>query len=288
MVAWKGTGLAVLAELSDTRAEHDGTSQSGHTTGSVNHAGTSEVDVAIAPVQRVPELGEPAATPGPCTEQRVVDGAAEQAPDHERLELPALSHRPGRDGGRGVHEGHHVEEERSRCAGIGKVGTVEPGAGPAALPQEHPVTGTDESATSSVVEAIVEAREQVAIATEHERPTHEEEADEPEEEDRQVRAHHVGGVLGPAEAGLDQREAGLHEDDQCRTDDDPQQVARLDGVIGGCSNSFEVGRRGLLGKGLSEGGPAKGKQCACTDEGANSDPLGVQGNSPCVRGLNGR
>ena len=36
--------------------------------------------------------------------------------------------------------------------------------------------------------------------------------------------HHVRGVLGPAEAGLDQREARLHEDHQHGADDDPQQV----------------------------------------------------------------
>ena len=36
--------------------------------------------------------------------------------------------------------------------------------------------------------------------------------------------HHVGRVLGPAEAGLDEREARLHEDHQHGADDDPQQV----------------------------------------------------------------
>ena len=36
--------------------------------------------------------------------------------------------------------------------------------------------------------------------------------------------HHVRRVLGPAEAGLDEREAGLHEDDEHRADDDPEQV----------------------------------------------------------------
>ncbi len=39
--------------------------------------------------------------------------------------------------------------------------------------------------------------------------------------------HHVGGVLGPAEAGLDEREARLHEDDEHRADDDPEQVDLL-------------------------------------------------------------
>ena len=37
--------------------------------------------------------------------------------------------------------------------------------------------------------------------------------------------HDVGGVLRPAESGLDQGEAGLHEYDEHRADDDPEQVA---------------------------------------------------------------
>ena len=36
--------------------------------------------------------------------------------------------------------------------------------------------------------------------------------------------HHVGRVLRPAEAGLHEREPGLHEDHQHRADDDPQEV----------------------------------------------------------------
>ncbi len=57
----------------------------------------------------------------------------------------------------------------------------------------------------------------------------------------------MGGVLGPAEAGLDQREAGLHEDDQHCPDDDPEQVDlltqrgdRLDRVnVLGCGRTGE-------------------------------------------------
>ena len=63
----------------------------------------------------------------------------------------------------------------------------------------------------------------------------EEEADEPEPEDGEVRAHHVGGVLGPAEAGLHEREPGLHEDHQDRADDHPEHVRAArqcsDGVL---------------------------------------------------------
>ena len=85
---------------------------------------------------------------------------------------------------------------------------------------------------NGLVEAEVEPGS-VAVAAEHEREADEEEADEAEAEDGEVGADHVGGVLGPAEAGLDQGEAGLHEDHQRGADDDPEQVAGLDGVVGG-------------------------------------------------------
>ena len=88
----------------------------------------------------VAELGEPAAAPGPGAEQRVVDGAAEEAPPDERLPLPPLGHRAGRDGRHRVHERHHVEEERHATGGVEGLA----GAGPAALPQEHPVARAEE------------------------------------------------------------------------------------------------------------------------------------------------
>ena len=61
-------------------------------------------------------------------------------------------------------------------------------------------------------------------AAERQRVADEEEADEAEAEDGEVRAHDVRRVLGPTEAGLDQREPGLHEDDQDRPEHHPQDV----------------------------------------------------------------
>ena len=107
-------GLAVLAELADASAEHDGTGQGGEAAHGVDDAGTGEVDVAEAEADAVTELGQPAAAPGQAGEQRVVERAAEQTPHDEALPLPPLRHRPRRDRGRGVHEGHHVEEEGCR------------------------------------------------------------------------------------------------------------------------------------------------------------------------------
>jgi hypothetical protein len=54
--------------------------------------------------------------------------------------------------------------------------------------------------------------------------TRQEEADETEAEDGEVGADDVRRVFGAAEARLDEREAGLHEDDQDGTDDHPQHV----------------------------------------------------------------
>ena len=70
----------------------------------------------------------------------------------------------------------------------------------------------DQRPAERSVVSEVGAFEHVRVAAEHERVPDEEERDEAEPEDREVRAHHVRRVLRPAEAGLDERETGLHED----------------------------------------------------------------------------
>ena len=178
---------------------------------------------------RVAELGQPAAAPRPRTEDRVVDRAAEEAPTHERLPLPPFRHGAGGDGRHRVHERDHVQEEGHAAGGVERLA----GAGPATLPEEDPVARTDEV----LADRAVHADERERIPTEHQRIADEVVGDEPETEDREVRRDDVRRVLGAAEARLDQREAGLHEDHEHRADDDPEQVhldaERVDGFLGG-------------------------------------------------------
>ena len=144
----------------------------------------------------------------------------------ERLPLPPLGHGPGGDRGHGVHEGHHVEEE----ADDGRAADVAMASPDRAKPPCHRNTQLPLPMSASPTRlgvAEVVARQQVAVAAEHEGVADEEVADEAEAEDGEVRRHHVGGVLGTAEAGLDQGEAGLHEDDEHGADDDPEQVGLL-------------------------------------------------------------
>jgi hypothetical protein len=90
------------------------------------------------------------------------------------------------------------------------------------------VTQVDEAAVGADRRGKPERR--VAEAAEHDRVADQEEADEAQAEDGEVGAHHVRRVLRPAEAGLHQREAGLHEDHEHRTDDDPEVVQCQIGV----------------------------------------------------------
>ena len=219
VVTGDGSRLAVRAVLADARSEHDCTGEGGDATHGVHDARAGEVDVTGTEAHGVPRLREPTAAPRPRREDRVVDGAAEQAPHHEAVPLPPLGHRPGGDRGDGVHERHHVEEEaqqRRRRSATQVVVTP---------PQEGPVAGTQERlahrrAAGSEVDARVEAAE-------GEREPDEQEADEAEPEDGEVGTHHVRRVLLLGEAGLDEREAGLHEDHEDGTDDHPQQVHLL-------------------------------------------------------------
>ncbi len=219
VVAGQRPWLAVRAELADPGTDDDGAGKGRNSTGGMHDAGAGEVHVAEAELHRVAELAEPPATPGPRTEQRVVDRPAEKAPADERLPVPALGHRARGDRGRRVHERHHVEEEGHQRRGV--LRPLHAGQREAALPQEHPVSRAHERATGGFVEPEHAGKAEPA---EHERVPDEEERHEPEAEDGEVRRHDVGCVFGPAEPGLDQREAGLHEDDQHRADHHPQQV----------------------------------------------------------------
>ncbi len=139
VVRGEHTRLPVGSVLADAGPEDDRAGQAGHTAHHVHDAGTGEVDVAVTHARRLTELGEPAAAPRPRREQRVVDGAAEEAPTHERVPLPPLGHGAGRDGRRRVHEGDHVEEERGRRHVVRVALEEEP-----ALPEEDPVPRADQ------------------------------------------------------------------------------------------------------------------------------------------------
>ena len=161
--------LAVGSVLADPGTEHDRTGQGGDATHRVHHTGAGEVDVAEPEVEVVAELAEPAAAPGPPTEDRVVERAAEQAPADERLPLPALGHRAGRNGRGGVHERDHVEEERRDRNAVRDAGERE--AAPA--PQERPVTEADQPIGAQ--RRVEPEIPRVAEAAEHDREPHDEE-----------------------------------------------------------------------------------------------------------------
>ena len=135
--------LAVGPVLPDPGTEDERAGQSGDATHHVHDAGAGEVDVAVAHARGLTELGEPAAAPRPRREQRVVDGAAEQAPADERVPLPPLGHGAGRDRRRRVHERDHVQEERRGRHVVGVALEEE-----TALPEEDPVSRTDQCAAA--------------------------------------------------------------------------------------------------------------------------------------------
>ena len=171
---WPGNarGLPSASELARCAAPRTRAPASRRAADGVDDTAAGEVDVSGTEAHRVPRLRQPAAAPRPRREQRVVDGAAEQAPDDEAAPLPPLGHRPGRDRGDGVHEGDHVEEQGERA---GRDGTA--GQRPAALPQEDPVAAAEQRAADGGALALAEVRLDVEAA-ERQREADEEEADE--------------------------------------------------------------------------------------------------------------
>ena len=97
--------------------------------------------------------------------------------------------------------------------------------------QRRQAAQRDRSADRGAVEAAA-----------HEREAADEEAEHAERVHREVHRHRVRGVLGADQAGLDQREARLHEDDEEARDQHPDEVDR------------EVAARGRLRDRVDGGG----------------------------------
>jgi hypothetical protein len=180
----------------------------------VDHPGAGEVDVAVPEARLGAELGEPAAAPGPHAEDRVDDDRHPEAVDDERGELPAFGHGAGHDRRGGVHE-HQVEQEVGHHPDVVDAVEGEP------LGAEQPPAAEVERAGERVGAAEVG---DVADAAEHQRVAGEPEAEDADPVDHEVGHHHVGGVLLAAEAGLHQREPGLHEHHQEAGDQRPGEV----------------------------------------------------------------
>jgi hypothetical protein len=79
----------------------------------------------------------------------------------------------------------------------------------------------------------------------------------PHHEIHQVLGHQVRRVLGAAEAGLDHREAGLHEHDQRPGDQDPDELRRRR-VLGVERGDLIGDRSRLFGKDDAAGGEDQG------------------------------
>ena len=108
--------------------------------------------------------------------------------------------------------------EQRRCGGVAQV---------VVSPVQQPGHVSADERQAIAVHRFGQAEGRVAEAAEGEREADEEEADEAETEDGEVGRHHLGGVLLLGESGLDEREAGLHEDHQDGADDHPEQVGRF-------------------------------------------------------------
>ena len=91
-------------------------------------------------------------------------------------------------------------------------------------------------------------------AAAHEGEPADEEPEHAQRVHQEVHRHRVGGVLGADQAGLDQREAGLHEHDQEAGDQRPDEVDREEAVRrrlrDGVDRDRELLGRRLVGIGL--------------------------------------
>ena len=103
-------------------------------------------------------------------------------------------------------------------------------------------------------------------AAEHEGEAADVEAEHAQRIDHEVHGHGVRGVLGAAQAGFHQREAGLHEHDQEAGDQRPHEVDRdavvADGVRQLHGQRLRLGLRGVIVERLL-GVVVGGRPCSC-------------------------
>ena len=219
VVARDGVGRAVLVELADPRPEQPGGRQGGHAAGHVHHRRAGVVEVPVAQAEVGAEVRQPAAAPDPATVDGVDEGAEQDREEAEADELPALGEGTRGDGRRGVHE-HHLEQEEDEDGGVVGVAREEE-----ALVAEEVERLAEEFEGEHLVEDVR------AVEGEHGSPAagHEAEADRPEAQhadavDDEVHRHRVAGVLVAGQAGLDEREARLHEHDEEPAEQGPRHV----------------------------------------------------------------
>jgi hypothetical protein len=113
------TALVVFA---DARTDHDRAGERSDATDHVDNRGTGEVDVSMAKTEVGAKLRQPSGAPHPVGENRIHEHRHEEPEDDECGELPAFSHRAGRDGPSRVHE-HHLEQEQRKHSDVVGVAT---------------------------------------------------------------------------------------------------------------------------------------------------------------------
>ena len=218
---------AVGGVLADAGSEQEGAGESG--------PGADAVDEGGAGVVHEAEVAEPAAAPAPVDHDRVDQAGDEDGVEEVGGEFGALGECAGDDGGGGGGEGP-LEEEDGRLGDA--VGFGEPAE-----------SGEERVAADKAALAGAEG---------------EAEADGPPDNAAEGGVEHVlhedvGGVFDADEAGLEQAEAGLHEEDQNAGDhvpdrvDGQDQVGDVVGLLRG--DDAERGQQG----GEQSGGEADGR-----------------------------
>ena len=191
-MARDGVDGAILVVLADAGAEHQSADERADAADHVDDRGTSEIMEA--------HLAEPAAAPGPMARDRIDDEADEQRIEAVRRELRALCH-----GTRNNRRGRRAEDRLEDDVGECRITSIRTRI-------EH------------LDEEIRRADDAADVIAEHQA-----EADNPERDGADAEIHEVlhddvAGIFRTRQAGLDHREAWLHEEDECSAEENPDRV----------------------------------------------------------------
>ena len=182
---------------------------------------------------------QPATAPHPVGEKRVDHHRHEEPEDDERRELPALSHRAGRDRAGGVHEHHLEEEEREHADVVGVAAQEE------ALHAEEAEGVAEETDGELAIERCGAAKHAQSTDAAHlQRVAADPVPEHAYRVDHEVHRHGVRGILRAREAGLHHREPALHEHHEEASEQRPHEI---DGDLVVTDGLHHLRQRWILG-----------------------------------------
>src|SRR3974390_973671 len=215
----ENTDLAARPIFTEPRPEHNRESHCAETADGVDHRGTGKVDVSMAEIHRGSKLRHPAAAPRPASGDGIEDRSHEKFAKQECPERNTLTDCANNDVASGFHE-YDFEKRQAVTAAV------------VCRPHEEETLAANESPLAVTDQEMIERRDAAEIggsSVDRDRAELKGIADgvvreEGEYIGREVQHHQVRSVFLADQSAREQREPGLHKQDEVSSIQRPCKV----------------------------------------------------------------